>query len=207
MADPNEPDTVQQPDPNTAPLDPAPGPTEPSPKSAIGGLGLTNIARGLKVVALLLFLLPWVTVSCAEQTLVSLTGVDLATGSVSVTNPMTGETTRPPGSGEGDMPVLIGALLILVALALSFILKRGAAAIAVMASLAAAAALISYSVLFRIPEKARESATADSAQGISQQQLAELIRVDVAIGFWLTLAALIGAIVVTFLSRREAPPG
>jgi hypothetical protein len=62
-------------------------------------------------------------------------------------------------------------------------------------------------VLYKLPDRAREGATADSAAGISEAQIAELIRVDVAIGFWLTLTALLGAILLTFLSRSQAPPG
>jgi hypothetical protein len=187
---------------------PSPGPSDPNPKAAIAGLTLGNLARGLKVVALLPFLLPWVTVSCAEQTLVSLSGMDLATGSVTVTNPMTGESASPAGSGESDLPVLIAAILIAAALAASFLLRGRLAAMVSTAALAVAAALISYSVLLRIPERARESATADSAQGISEAQIADLIRVDVAVGFWLTLAALVGAIALTLLgARSQAPPG
>lgn len=53
---------------------------------------MTNLARGAKIIALLLFILPWVTISCAEQTLVSMSGVDLASGSVTMNNP------APPGS-------------------------------------------------------------------------------------------------------------
>ena len=33
-----------------------------------------NLARIAKVLALLFFLLPWVTISCAEQTLVTMSG-------------------------------------------------------------------------------------------------------------------------------------
>ena len=183
------------------------GATSSGSAAAGSGLGLANFAHGLKVVALLLFLLPWVTVSCAEQTLVSLSGVDLATGSVTVVNPLTGDSTTPAGSGECDLPVLIAALLIAGALVAGFVLRRALAATVSIAALAVASVLISYSVLYRLPDRARESATADSAQGISEAQIAELIRVDVAYGFWLTLAALLGAIVVTVLARSQAPPG
>jgi hypothetical protein len=203
MADANEPTGTPPEAPEPAPA----GVSDPNPSAAAKGLTLANLAHGLKLVALLLFLLPWVTVSCAEQTLVSLSGVDLATGSVTVTNPMTGESTNPPGGGDADLPVLIGAILIIVALFVGFVMRRRVGALVSIASLAGAAALISYSVLYRIPAKAREDATAESAQGISSAQLAEMIRVDVATGFWLTLAALIGAIVLTFLAQREAPPG
>ena len=182
------------------------GPTVASPTKARPGLTLANMAHGLKLVALLLFLLPWVTVSCAEQTLVSLSGADLATGSVTVVNPLTGESASPPGTGEADLPVVLGALLIAGALVAGFALKDRIAESVSTAALAAAAILISYSVLYRLPERAREGATADSAQGISEAQIAELIRVEVAPGFWLTLSAVIGAILLTFLARRETPP-
>jgi hypothetical protein len=49
-----------------------------------GLLSMSNLGRIAKVVALLLFVLPWVTVSCADQTLVSMTGVNLATGHISM---------------------------------------------------------------------------------------------------------------------------
>jgi len=183
--------------------EPGPGSHGPGPRA---WLSLANLAHGLKLAALLLFLLPWVTVSCAEHTLVSLSGMELATGSVTVTNPMTGEQTSPADSGKADLPVLIAALLIATALGVGFVLERRLATTVSMAALTGAAALISYSVLYRLPERARESATADSAQGISEIQIANLIRVDVAAGFWLTLIALLGAIVLTFLSRGPGPP-
>ncbi len=198
-----------EPAPAPPPLPPA-GITDPNPRAASALLSLANIARGLKLVALLLFFLPWVTVSCADQTLVSMSGLDLATGSVTAHNPMTGEIERPPDLGEPDFPVLIAAILIAAALVLSFVLKRGQAALASIGALAAAAALISYTVLLRMPDKAREGVTeqgGQSTQGIDQAQLAQLIRVETATGFWLTLAALIAAIVVTWMARRQAPPG
>lgn len=139
-----------------------------------------------------------------------MSGLDLATGSVTAHNPMTGEIERPPDLGEPDFPVLIAAILIAAALVLSFVLKRGQAALASIGALAAAAALISYTVLVRMPDKAREGVTeqgGQSTQGIDQAQLAQLIRVETAIGFWLTLGALIAAIVVTWMARRQAPPG
>ncbi|HET9426791.1 MAG TPA: hypothetical protein VFO69_00380 [Allosphingosinicella sp.] len=189
----------------------APGPqsvtVEPGPTASRARLSLANIAHGLKIVALLLFLLPWVTVSCAEQNLVSLSGMDLATGSITVTNPMTGENVQPAQSGEPDLPVLIGALLIALTLVAGFVVRHAAAWTVSVAGLTVAAALLIYSVLYRLPGRARESATADSAPGISESQIAELIRIDVAIGFWLTLAALTGAILVTFLARSRAIPG
>lgn len=173
-------------------------------------LSMSNLARIAKVVALLLFLLPWVTVSCAEQTLITMTGVDLATGRVTMTNPMTGVSENPPGAGESDMLVIVGALLILLSLGATFLLGRRTGALAAMAGSAAAAAALAYTVLVRVPDSARAGATAGGTganQGMSDAQIAEMIRVNIEIGFWLVLAALAAAIVLNLLAMRapEAP--
>ena len=166
---------------------------------------LVNVARALKLVALLLFLLPWVTVSCADQTLVSMSGLDLATGSVTVHNPVTGDITHPPDSGHPDWPVLIAALLILAALILSFVLRGALAALAPIGALAAAAGLIAWSVLVRIPDKVRADASAQTVEGLNRTQLHDLIRVETAAGFWFTLAAIAAAIVASWIARSQAP--
>jgi len=164
---------------------------------------LANVARALKLIAFLFFLLPWVTVSCADQTLVSMSGLDLATGSVTVHNPISGEITHPPDSGHPDWPVLIAALLIVAALILSFVLRGALAALAPIGALAAAAGLICYSVLVRIPDKARADATAQTVEGLNRAQIHDLIRVETAAGFWLTLAALAAAIVVSWMASMR----
>jgi len=180
--------------------------------SVLSGRTLLHLARALKLIALLLFLLPWVTVSCADQTLVSMSGYDLATGAVTAHNPLTGQTSRPPGSGAPDLPVLIAAALIVAALVLSFVARR-AAAMASLAALAVAAALIAYTVLVRLPEKARESISEyrpEAAAGppmIDQAQILRLIRVETSAGFWLTLAAIVGAIAALSMAQRSPPPG
>ena len=107
-----------------------------------GFLTMTNLGRIAKVVALLLFVLPWVTVSCADQTLVSMTGVDLATGHISMAaNPMGGPSAAAaPSEHGGDLLVIIGAVLILAGIAVTFVLKgsKGAMAAGACAALAAA---------------------------------------------------------------------
>ncbi len=203
-SDPNQPDTSATPAPP-----PEAAPTTPNPAAAVGGLGFMNLARGAKLVALLLFLLPWVTISCAEQTLASMSGLDLATGSVTMHNPMTGQSERPPGNEGPDYPVLVAGILIGLALVLGFVVKRSLAIWMGMVGSALAAALISYTVFIRIPEKTHSAPPAaggaDAGSGMfNEQQLAELIRVDVAVGFWLTLAALLAAILLNWLARTRA---
>ena len=209
-----------------APPQPPPAPVAPANAPAANPGGATSLAtpangsRALMVLALLFFLLPWVTVSCADQTLVSMSGLDLARGSVTMHNPMTGEKAQPPSGGEADIPVMVGGLLVALALVLSYVMKGRTGTFASMASLAAAAALIIYTVLVRIPDQVREDAARQGAPttpgasvtpgsaGLDQAQIAEMIRVQTEIGFWLTLAAIIGAIVLAWMvARREASPG
>lgn len=178
----------------------------PPPASSSGGLPLFDMARGAKGIALLLFLLPWVTISCQGQDLASFSGYNLATGSVSVPNPITGAAEAPPGAGERDIPVIAAALLILLSLAATFVLKRGQAALVAAGGAAVSALLISYTVLVKVPARMRESAAAEGGSGMGGQDIADMISIDVQIGFWLTLAALIAAVALNWLSRGRASP-
>jgi len=102
-------------------------------------------------------------------------------------------------------------VLILAGLALSFVLKGSRAAMAAGACAAVAAASLAYTVLIRIPGTARADATSSAggggAGGPSPEQIAEMIRVNIQIGFYLCLAALIAAVVFDFLamSAGRAP--
>jgi len=177
-------------------------------------LSMTNLARIAKVVALLLFLLPWVTISCAEQTLVSMTGVNLATGNVTMTNPMTGATESPAGSNSSTEQFLViaGAVLILLSLVASFLLKGSKGALIGAVTAAAAGICLAYTVLVRIPGAARADGALGGgggpvgAGGPTPEQLAQMIQVHVQIGFWLVLAALIAAVVLDVLAMKGAGP-
>jgi hypothetical protein len=169
---------------------------------------MANLARIAKVVALLLFVLPWVTISCAGTPLVTMSGVDLATGHIMMHNPMTGATESPPGANGGDIWVIVAAVLILAGLAATFVLKGRNGLIADMAGAGLAAAALAYTVLVRIPNSAHASNAAGAAApgAPSPEQIAEMIQIKVQIGFWLTLLALIAAIVFDVLAMKAAPP-
>lgn len=177
-------------------------------------LSMGNLARIAKVLALLLFVLPWVTISCAEQPLVSMTGVELATGHVMMHNPMTGASESPPGANGGDIWVILAALLIVAGLAASFLLKGKNGLIANMAGAGLAAAALAYTVLVRIPNAAHSGSAGAGAGaagpaapgGPSPEQIAQMIHVEVEIGFWLCLLALIAAIVFDVLALKKAAP-
>lgn len=182
---------------------------DPGPRAAPSAVPWANVARGLKLAALLLFLLPWVTVSCADQTLVSMSGYEMATGSATVHNPLTGETGQPPDASRPNLAVLAAAILIAAALLLSLFLRRRTGAFASIAALGVAAVLIVWTVLIELPAKAHEGATAQagaSFQGLDQAELLRMIRVEASAGFWLTLAALVAAIAAAWMAQRR-PPG
>lgn len=195
----------------------APEPAAASPPAAAGRAGLfLNLGRGAKGVALLLFLIPWVTVSCGGTELASMSGLDLATGSFDVRNPMTGQVESPPpnpggaGGGRGsDLWVIAAAGLIVAGLALTFVLPRAVAALLAAAGSAGAAVLIGSTVLIRLPGEMREqpaSAPGGADMGMNAQQMAEMIKVEPQLGFWLVMAALIAAVALNVMARGRAGP-
>jgi len=175
-----------------------------------GFLSKLNLGRIAKVIALLLFVLPWVTVSCADQTFVSLTGVDLATGHVSMmAAPMGGPSLTAP-TEHPNLFVILAALLIVAGLVLTFVLRGAKGAMAAAGCAALAALLLAYTMFVEIQAKARADAAASAGGSGSgappPEQLAELIRVNIQIGFYLCLAALIAAVVLDLLAMKESAP-
>ena len=171
---------------------------------------MSNLARIAKVIALLLFVLPWVTVSCAGTPLITMSGVDLATGHLTMQNPMTGAIESPPGANGGDIWVIVAAVLILAGLAATFVLKGKKGLIADMAGAGLAAVALAYTVLVRIPNAAHSGSAGPAGPSTpgapSAEQLAQMIQVKVQFGFWLTLLALIAAIVFDVLAMKRAAP-
>ena len=194
--------------------DRTPGAAAPPP--ARSPASLMNFARGAKGIALLGFLLPWVTVSCAGTPLIRMSGLDMATGNV---NPVANPAAGFPGAGnppalsnlsqnaDSDIFVIVAAVLIVAGLVLSFVLPRRTGALVGMATAAGAIAVAAYDVFIRIKsavsESVRESAARSGGPGgggansdRELQQFAPLISVQPSIGFWITILALIAAIVL-----------
>jgi len=190
---------------------------------------LFNIARGAKAIALLCFVLPFVTVSCAGQPLARITGVQLATGSV----PPIGQNApgAPAGGGAAanqsyslDFFALGAAVLIIAGLVVTFMMVRRRAALLAMAFSAVAAVLLVFDVFVRIKGAAEDQIRSGAAGGGNanptgpgaeferqmQQQMEQMVQqisVDPAIGFWLCIVALIAAIVLNNMVRsRRAEP-
>jgi hypothetical protein len=206
--------------------------------SSVGGAGggygggerqastFMNIARGAKGLALLGFLLPWVTVSCANQPLLRASGLEMMTGSA---RPVERPAMRGAGGDGGlgnlmpsgsqvDVFIIAAAVLIIAGLVLSFVLARRQGALAGMIASAAAALIIIYEVLIRLKgavadaiqeNAARSGGATKGPAGLGEpdmEQLARMISVDPGIGFWVTLFALIAAAVLFAMASRR-PPG
>jgi lysylphosphatidylglycerol synthetase-like protein (DUF2156 family) len=185
---------------------------------------LYNIARGAKAAALLFFVLPFVTVSCAGTTIGQITGMQLATGTVGpIGQNMPGAPTGAAAQNSSvDVFALAAALLILAGLAVTFVLARRRASMVAMIFAGLAAVLIAFDVLVRIKsaigDRLRDSAGAGGgaapttdAQGQMQQQfqqqadqVLQQISVNPAIGFWLCMIALIAAIVLFNIVRNRS---
>ena len=181
---------------------------------------LFNIARGAKGIALLAFLLPFVTISCAGQPLARITGVQLATGSIQPIG-QNGMPGAPSGGASTatdygvDILALVAAILIAAALVLTFVLARRRAALLAMVLSAVAAVVLVFDVFVRIKgaatDQLRQGAgtggAAPSGGGADferqMQQMANSISVDPAMGFWLCILALIAAIVINNMVRSR----
>lgn len=194
----------------------------------------SNLARIAKIVALLLFLMPWVVVSCSPeamrngnapppmmpgagpsggQELARATGLQIASGTVQWRMPQ--QPQQAPASAQEpakpwsapDMPALAGALLILLSLAASFLIKgrTGALAAAVGSLLAACALYYSVMIAGRAAVQAYFSAAGQGSSGgggPSAADIARMIAYEVQTGFWLVLVALAAAVVLNVLAMQ-----
>jgi hypothetical protein len=210
---------------------PAPHIAAATPAATTSTSNLMNFARGAKGLALLCFLLPWVTVSCAGQTLVSITGANLATGSIPAPGGPAAQmgggapnAAAQTGSHSPNILVLLAAILIVAALVVTFVMPRRRAALLAMIGSGVAAVLIAFTVLVSIKgavdNQIRESnggaatppagggGELDAQMRQSMEQMTQAISVDPALGFWLTILALIAAVVINkMIHGREGAAG
>lgn len=167
---------------------------------------LQNLARVAKGLALLFFLLPWVTVSCGTQPLMSVKGVSMMTGNMMMTDPMTGEATS---RGDGANIFVLAAFVILAALlVLGFVWKNRAALVTGLVGCLASIASLIFGVVvtgqMQMAEARAEldkqagaspSGTDEFSKGLDQmgRDMANQIHINYEIGYWLTLIAIAAA--------------
>ncbi len=172
-----------------------------------------------KAVALLAFLLPWMSVSCSGAKIVSATGYGLATGHF--TSDLPQRAASGPGGGQMSGWLIAAVILILVGLALSFSARRNAIAVAATSAAAFVLILIGtsrYSKSAILAEAAKDRGSAprfnpdnpfaapDNPFGDPAQAAAAMIHVDWHFGYWLALGALVVAALMAWLvmSGRDA---
>jgi uncharacterized membrane protein len=169
-------------------------------------IALTRSGRIARTVALLAFLLPWVTVSCAGQTIASVSGVRLATGVVTIRNPMSGAIETH--AGNADWALLVIALAIVLGLLLSFVPARRMAALLGLPLSIGAAILAIYAVMIDIPQQLaagfRDRSDGGDIGTSLTRSVEHAIRVDAGIGFWVTLVALAVACVLDWVVLKRA---
>lgn len=221
----------------------------------------SNLARGAKLLALLLFLLPWVAVSCSPRgavevagneargappaiasardcTMITASGLQLAMGSAQPSRDCVEVISKAAGmavpeddnADNGNHPfkdpsiwVIAGAVLILLSLLASFLLKGAMAAMAAAGGSLLAACAFVYAVFIQAPNLVRDSLLSgggglggSNMPGLggsgapTATQIDRMIHTGPAIGFWLVLVALLAAIALNVMASRkpaaEAPP-
>ena len=173
--------------------------SEQDPISRLG-----TFARVAKIVALLGFFLPWVTVSCAGEHLASISGATLATGTLTVRNPITGMSETHNGSP--DLLVWLAVLLLGVALFAGFKWTKRRAATAGLRATVAAALLLAFDVFIRIPAQLRDGTRRGRSSGFEasmNESMGQLIRIETASGFWLVLLTLVAAAFMHWTVRKR----
>ncbi len=203
-----------------------------------------NLARAAKVLALLLFLLPWVTVSCSPDAIQRAAGVEgrgenapslgmpgsslgagvpvadasglnMALGQVRLLLPnAAAQRGGQPNAAQApqvpvEIGVIAGAVLILLALLGSFLLKGATAAIAGIGGSALALGALCYSVFISYPPAIRAALAANNPSGPTREnaptpeQIAQILSVKAEIAFYMVLLALALAILFSALAMRR----
>lgn len=173
------------------------------------------LARVAKLVALLGFFLPWVTVSCSGNQLAEATGWQLMTGDVQMSGPAADQFNKP----EPAVLIIVVFAIIALGLLVGLLTKGRAAATAMIVSSIAAIALsfvafenMRESLRNEITEAQAEPPTLGGTQIFSADQMSEMSRsmansiaVEKRDGFWVTVGALGAAALCCLLALARGP--
>ena len=154
-----------------------------------------------KGIALLAFLLPWMTVSCSNQKLVEASGFGLAFGRVTAM----GQASQASDGATLNYWLILALLAIAGGLVLLFIKGREAAKL-VLGTSVAALVLIFVGTYRYSKDAITAEAAKNGSNGNMDQAALSMIQVNWEIGYWLALFALIAAAVMAWLvmSGKEA---
>ncbi|WP_428627694.1 hypothetical protein [Sphingopyxis sp.] len=154
-----------------------------------------------KGIALLAFLLPWMTVSCSDQKIAEASGFGLAFGRISAMG-------QAASAGDGaSMNLWLILALLAIAGGLFLLFTKGREAAKLVLGTSAAAFVLIFVGTYRYSKDAimAEAAKNGSSGSMDQAALA-MIQVNWHFGYWLALLSLIAAAVMAWLvmSGKEA---
>ncbi len=154
-----------------------------------------------KGIALLAFLLPWMTISCSNQKIAEASGFGLAFGRISAM----GQAASASDGASMNLWLILALVAIAGGLFLLFTKGREAAKLVLGTSVAALVLILVGTWRYSKDAIMVEAAKDGSNGGMDQAALA-MIQVNWHFGYWLVLLALIAAAVMAWLvmSGKEA---
>ncbi len=168
------------------------------------------LARVGKLVALIGFVLPWVTVSCSGTEILEATGWQLMTGDLQPTGAFA-QMEQNQESAEPSIAVIAALILVVAGLACGF-LTKGRTAAGVMLGCAVLAMVLSYASIANMRSEVTRQANEGQNEEIQdnpymsadqQRELARAaasaIRIEEQEGYWLTMGALGGTAILSLL--------
>jgi len=151
-----------------------------------------------KAIALLAFLLPWMTVSCSNTKVAEANGWELVLGRIRPV--MQAASDAPAHADKLNYYLAAAVALIVVGLILSLMRKRMAAV--VVATSLGALALIWAGAQQYTPQRLADAAKRGGEAGMDEIATS-VIRIDWQIGYWIALGALAVAAILAFLAIRD----
>jgi hypothetical protein len=146
-----------------------------------------KIALGIFLLALIFFLMPWVSVSCAGEDLIQVSGLDMVTGSYDV--PSSDEF--PSGSSESE-PLAIGAMVAAaVGLIISLFTWKMGFILRILAGIAGIGLMIALKI--KIGNDLGSQITSE---------MKGVIQINYLVGYWLTLVAFAAAAIVSAIKNE-----
>ncbi|ABF53459.1 hypothetical protein [Sphingopyxis alaskensis] len=153
-----------------------------------------------KGIALVAFLLPWMTISCSEQKIAEATGFGLAFGNVTTMG-------RAASAGDGAaMNLWLVLALLAIAGGLFLLFTRGREAAKLVLGTSVAALVLIFLGTWRYSKDAIMAEAARNGGGDMDRAAMAMIQVNWEIGYWLALFALIAAAAMAWIvmSGKEA---
>ncbi|MFZ5725290.1 MAG: hypothetical protein ACOY4C_02640 [Pseudomonadota bacterium] len=153
-----------------------------------------------KGIALVAFLLPWMTISCSEQKIAEATGFGLAFGNVTTMG-------RAASTGDGAaMNLWLILALLAIAGGLFLLFTRGREAAKLVLGTSVAALVLIFLGTWRYSKDAIMAEAAKNGGGDMDRAAMAMIQVNWEIGYWLALFALIAAAAMAWvvMSGKEA---